>query len=628
MVSFALAIAITAVAAALFAAAVGLAGGWRQTPPSGHQVPEPPLAAPSERVPPGLVTSAWRLRVAAEIYRATLLIVLGLTPLGARFVHLIAPEGTHWRTATAMLLIVVAVWGPPRLRSMWRLARVRRSCPALVRPRGPGWLRPARLLSAALGAYSAAVLLADAAGLGNSAGGSGSAVIVLLLFAIVGMLMRQAFAVRRLAALPQPERLQTALRSLTAPPSVPLGGSPRETPVIAAAGWRTPFANAAALASLRRQGIIVAPPLLGLLTDAQLRAVVAHELAHLRNHDTWWRLLRWFLMLLTSAALALALYTVPWLRHMAGLHTAQLTAQALPFLLVSGFLAVKVLRAAELRAIRAEEAAADRRAVEMTGDGQACLEAIGTLGSILGTPESWTVPRRLLSATHPATAERLRMISAAEGGQPVPGHYRAVFASVTVIALAVGTFALANPLSAAAAPPHLGWYRVVPPAHFDGGVLSGSSGTPSSGWNTGITMFSGAVPVNVVYNQHGQPWLYMWGAYGDLSNPSGELSTFWQATGAFTTLGLSGVTETIDAWPTGSLGGYLQCLYGDDTCAWADGSGIVVVSQSPPSQADSIAPITTDPNGFYSEQALAALTKSFRDAAELLRHVWRGNSAS
>jgi Zn-dependent protease with chaperone function len=645
MVSFSLAVTVTAVVAVLFAAAVGLAGGWRPTPLGGVPVPEfsPELStdhvlepgadhAPEPapvRMPPALVAWAWRLRVVAEIYRAALLIALGLTPLGARFVHLVAPEGTHWRTAAAMLAIVVGVWGPPRLWSTWWLTRVRRSCPALVRPRWPWWLRPARLLWLALAAYSAAVLLTDVAGLGNS-GGSGRFVIVLVLFAVVGILMRQALAVLKLERLPRPERLEAALESLT--------GQPGETTVIAVAGWRTPLANAAAIASLRRQGIVVAPPLLDLLTDPQLRAVLAHELAHLRNHDTWWRLLRWFLMLLTSAAVALTLYTIPLLRRMAGLHTAHLTAQALPFLLVIGFLAVKVLRVAELRASRAEEAAADRRAVETTGDVQACVEAMGMLGSTMGTPASWTLPRRLLTASHPATAERLRLISASSGGalvaglpvggRPVPGRYRAAFASVTVVALAVATFALANPLGAVAAPQHLGWYRIMPPARFDGGAFSGSSGSQSSVWSAGITKFSGAVPVNVVYNQQGQPWLYMWGAYGDLANPSGELSAFWQATDVFSTLRISGVASAIDTWPTGPLGGYLQCAQSDNTCAWADGSGIVAVSQLPPSEAPVLIPTTTDPNGFYSEGALAALTKSFRGAAELLRHVRRSHSVS
>jgi hypothetical protein len=59
----------------------------------------------------------------------------------------------------------------------------------------------------------------------------------------------------------------------------------------------------------------------------------------------------------------------------------------------------------------------------------------------------------------------------------------------------------------------------------------------------------------------------------------------------------------------------------ENTCAWADGSGIIVVSQAPPSEAGALSPITTYPGGFCSEQALAWLTQSFRGAAERRRHT-------
>jgi len=377
------------------------------------------------------------------------------------------------------------------------------------------------------------------------------------------------------------------------------------------------------MSSLRRQGIVVAPPVADALTDSQLRAVVAHELAHLRDHDLWLRLLRLlrlFLSLLASAATALALYAVPWLRRLPDLSSATVTAQALPFLLAVGYLAAKVLRAAELRAVRAEEAAADQRAVDMTGDAQAYREAIGMICSMLGTPGTWTLPQRLLTASHPAADERLGLISAgaSPASKPAAGVYRPAFASVAAIALAVGAFALGNPLGPPAPPEHLGWYRVVPPSRFDGGVRTGPPGSGTAVWSSGVRRFSGAVPVNVVYDKDGQPWLYMWGAYGDLGDPAGELSAFWQATNPFSALGPP--AQIIDSEPTGPLNGYLQCNGAENTCAWADYSGIIVVSQSPPDQDATFAPITTYPGGFYSEQVLAGLTESFRDAAESLQH--------
>jgi len=441
--------------------------------------------------------------------------------------------------------------------------------------------------------------------------------LVVLVSSVAGGILGQTIAVRGLSRLPRPQRLVTALESLPGPPAA--------MAVTVAEGWRTPIANVVAMSGLGRGGIVVAPPMLDALTDAQLRAVVAHELAHLHNRDTWWRWLRRLLMLLACAATALTLYAIPGLRGLAGLHGGHLTGQSLPFLLAVGYLAVKVLRVAELRARRAEETAADRTAVRLTGDVRACLEGIGRVGELVGTPGTWSLPRRLLTAAHPAMGERLRLISAASTadapGSDRPRQALPAFAAVTVIAFVAGGFALISPLATTPPPANLGWYRVLPPSRFEGGVLSGTS--QSSAWSAGIRLFSDAVPVSVVYDESGQPWLYMWGAYGKLGDPSGELAAFWQAADPFVmfaNLNLPAASQVIDDEPAGPLEGYLQCAEGVDTCAWADYSGIIVVSQSPPGDFDSLMPATTDPGGFLSEQALAGLTQSFRGTAELLRH--------
>jgi Zn-dependent protease with chaperone function len=610
MVAPSLAIAVTGIATALLAIAIAMAGGWRKTPQGADPVLELPREEVPDRAPAPLRALAWRLRVAAETYRAVLLVVLGLTPLGAGFVHLIAPAGAYSPTVAAILVIMLGVWGPPRLLSIWWLGRLRRACPALVRPRRPGRARPVRLLWLALAAWSPALILVDVT---DSSYDYVGFTMVLVLAFTAGFVARQARTVRGLDSLPRSVRLDNALESLPGPEG-------RMT-VTAVLGWRTQFANASAISSLGRQGLVFAPPVAAALSDSQLRAVVAHELAHLRSHDTWWRLLRMYLSLLASAAMALALHAIPVLRRMAGLHTGAVTAQALPFLLATAYLTVKVLRMAELRARRAEESAADRQAVAMTADVQACLEAMAKVGLIVGTPGSWTLPQRLLIASHPAMGERLRLINAdaAPGdGRPLAGRYRTAFAYVAVVAFVVGGVTLAHPRGTPAPPEHLGWYRIVPPSRFDGGVFAGASGAESSVWSAGIKRFNGAVPVNVFYNKEGQPWLYMWGAQGDLTDPAGELSAFWRATDEFSKLGL--LPLPVDTEPTGPLTGYLQCNSAELTCAWADYSGIIVVSQLPPSQAGSIVPMTTYPGGIYSEQALTNLTQSFRGAAELLRH--------
>jgi hypothetical protein len=135
--------------------------------------------------------------------------------------------------------------------------------------------------------------------------------------------------------------------------------------------------------------------------------------------------------------------------------------------------------------------------------------------------------------------------------------------------------------------PDVGAYRVVPPSRFESGVLASAAQLGSSVWAGGITRFRGAVPVAAVYDKGGQP---------------------------------------ADTEPTGLLGGYLQCESAEDYCAWADYSGIVVVSQSPPAELGALVQITVgsgsgQADAFYSEQALAGLTMAFRDLAELRRHA-------
>lgn len=605
MVSPELAGAVTGVCLALLAGAVGAAGGWRNAPP-GDDGPVPELAPSEPGIPASLVDLGWRFRIVAELYRAALLVVLGLTPLGARFVHLLAPAGTHWRVAAAMLIILMAAGVVPRLLAMWWLRLARAACPALIRPRVPGRKRLRRLLSAGC---LVAVILADVAVNPNLFSG-GLLVVMLLAFFVAGVL-QAAVIVRRLGSLPKPERLATALDGL------PRGR--HDMTVTVGAAWRTPLANAVATSSFTRGAIVIAPPLLDALTDAQLRAVVAHELRHVRNRDTLWRLLRVLLMLLVSAATALALYAIPALRRLAGVHVSYLTGQALPLLLAVAYLAWKVLRVAELRARRAEEAAADRSAVELTDDPRAVSEAMAVLGSMLGTPESLTLPRRLLTATHPATGERLRLVSALSSGDASPGQapgdgsFRQAIATLAVIAIAAGPFALASSASAGP-PPNLGAYRVVPPPRFGNGVLTSHLG--SSVWRYGIERFGGAVPVEAVYDQGGQPWLYVWGAEGRLTDPSGALAAFWKASDPLAGFNLPLVA---DAEPAGPLGGDLQCELGTNTCAWADYSGIVVVSLSAPGNGGVAVTTGDDADPGSTEQALAELAKSFRGKAELPR---------
>lgn len=51
--------------------------------------------------------------------------------------------------------------------------------------------------------------------------------------------------------------------------------------------------------------------------------------------------------------------------------------------------------------------------MELADDQRACIEGLDTIQSMLGTPDAWTLPQRLLFATHPAKRERLRLLRSA-----------------------------------------------------------------------------------------------------------------------------------------------------------------------------------------------------------------------
>jgi len=165
-----------------------------------------------------------------------------------------------------------------------------------------------------------------------------------------------------------------------------------------------------------------------------------------------------------------------------------------------------------------------------------------------------------------------------------------------------------------ATPADVGKYRLVLPRSVDGGPLDTTSKDAAhlratSVFGTGyLSRFTDAVPVTAVYDWDGQSWLYVWGAYGKIADPAGELTAFWDK---YSTLPPNITALLPDAEPAGPLGGYLQCLDDFSLCVWADHSSIVVVSLEPPRSGVILyGPAQT-------EQQLAAVTLSLRNAAEV-----------
>jgi Zn-dependent protease with chaperone function len=616
--------------AALLVIAVEAAGGWRRVPPATLTAGGP---APAPLATPGLDSRGWRVRTVADLVQLAVVVALGLTPLGARFVHLVAPKGDTWHGAVAWLLILAAVGAVGRLPMLWWRRQMRQRRPDLFRPRGG----PAQLLTrAAIIVISLLnlvlwifVLILDVRGEeGDRAGVSAVFVVTALLLLAIRMMV--------IFRLPRSDHLSELLSSLP--------GSPR---IRVVCGWPRVTATMGVISLLGRSVILVAPPVAAALTDRELTASMAHEVAHVQHRDTRRRVLRRLLLVWCVLAAVTALYGIPGLRALVGLHGRH-SVQAGPFLLAAAYLVFRVLYAMELRAERAEERAADRDGVALSGDPDACAEGLAKLSSLLAVPDSWTLPQRLMYATHPATTERLRLIrdavpaagdAAADvpltgvpvTGVPVTGVpvsrvrprsatarrvRRGLLAGVLVLGALIAVGAASGHRAAITMPADAGKYRVLVPRSVDGSPLDTTSTDAvhlrSLVWGDGdLERFPGAVSVTAIYDQQGQSWLYVWGAYGKLADPSGELSAFWNKSDPIAQV-LGSVTP--DDESAGPRGGYLQCDGDTMTCAWADNSGIVAVSLSPPDDQSGVivsqgAPIT--------EQELAAMTLSLRATAEV-----------
>jgi Zn-dependent protease with chaperone function len=126
--------------------------------------------------------------------------------------------------------------------------------------------------------------------------------------------------------------------------------------------------------------------------------------------DPWRRLIRLVLMTEAAIATAVALSGLPAVQRLAGL-PAHLDGRVLPFLVAVSYLVLRLLLAVSLHATRAEEVAADARAVALTGDRDGCVGAISRLAAILGSPDRWTLGQHLLVATHPARTARLAWLA-------------------------------------------------------------------------------------------------------------------------------------------------------------------------------------------------------------------------
>jgi Zn-dependent protease with chaperone function len=344
-----------------------------------------------------------RVRLAIVVLRVALLAALGLTPLGARFIHALAPAGSIWQAAVAWLVILVA-FAATGLPAAWWLQRARRVNPEMIRPHG----RPAqRLARAALlaGAPVAGVLLL--AGLYSE---FQDHFVQALVFFVAGLVTLRVLvqAYLRLNRRPPSDRLAAVLATLPGEP-----GPAGQPAVTIAEGWALPVATIAVVVR-RRPLILVAPPVAAAFTDRQLRALLAHEIAHVRNGDPRRIRIRTAVIGGCAVMTAQALAYIPALRGLAGLH-GPTTVESFPFLLFWGYLAFRVLYTVSLVSARAAERKADGEMIRLSEDSGACVEAMTALFTMMGAPETTPSLQRLMFGTHPPYGERLQSLRRAAG---------------------------------------------------------------------------------------------------------------------------------------------------------------------------------------------------------------------
>lgn len=165
-------------------------------------------------------------------------------------------------------------------------------------------------------------------------------------------------------------------------------------------------ANAVALPSTAGPAVLVSSTLLERLDAAEVRAILAHELAHIEYYTPrrlWRRGLAVMALALTGAIAA----------PLAGL-VAPDSVWAIRTLWP---LVVTVVIVAMAQQQQAQETESDRRAVALGGDAEALMRALEKLHAIGLIPRRWAADHER-KASHPSLARRLKDIAAIAGQPP------------------------------------------------------------------------------------------------------------------------------------------------------------------------------------------------------------------
>lgn len=174
--------------------------------------------------------------------------------------------------------------------------------------------------------------------------------------------------------------------------------------------------NAATLGSREHPVMIVTPALLNTLTTAELRAVMAHEIAHVRDND-----LVSYRIAEALAMMTVVISRVGWLLVLLYLPVLLVSEVQIPLGLIAVLLIAPVASVLLQMALsRSREFSADLGAVELTGDPLALASALQRIDNVGRSMlhQVLPVPRKRESSmfrSHPAVSQRVERLRQLEG---------------------------------------------------------------------------------------------------------------------------------------------------------------------------------------------------------------------
>lgn len=348
------------------------------------------------------VASAWLPGVLGLIAAPLAAVAIALIPAVRRRITAIGSSRQPRRPLRSDLLVAVAVLTVVRLAALpfaaWS-AQVRRDAGLLIEPWGTWWLRwlgesAAYVVVGALAVTIALLILRRWPRRGWIAVTAGAGLVAIAVTAGLPFLQR----VEGTTADPD---LTARVQAIADRAGVDVGAV-----TVIAVGDTTPAINANVSGWGPTRTVTVYDTVTTTLTDAELDALIAHELIHAREGDTALGAILAVLAAIGTAALVSALLLSVRVRRWLGALSPG-DVRVVPLAVATFLVASLAATAVGASISRPLESRADREAIALTGDPQAyqsLLQVLAVTNRSTLTPAQW---RYALLFTHPTPLQRL-----------------------------------------------------------------------------------------------------------------------------------------------------------------------------------------------------------------------------